>query len=224
MNNLVKAHSPKRHIQSFKYAFAGILHALLTEANFRIHVVATVVVVSLGVYFRITNLEWSIIIIVTAMVLTAEMVNTVVEVIMNHMFKEYSEVAKISKDLGAGFVLISAIAAICIFTFIFGERLRSLYYAIDTASMHIDEKSLYEIRHENKNIRPKNSTSKLYPDSSGSTCESSEECIVSGCNSEICGHKISEKLSSICVIPEEPLPLELGYECSCVEHKCQWSK
>ncbi|MCA9750392.1 MAG: diacylglycerol kinase family protein, partial [Romboutsia sp.] len=51
MKDLIKQHSPKKHAKSFKYAFEGILHALLNEPNFRIHIVATAVVITLGLHF-----------------------------------------------------------------------------------------------------------------------------------------------------------------------------
>lgn len=238
MHNMIQAHSPKKHIKSFKYAFAGVLHALLNEANFRIHIIATVVVVSLGFFFEISNIEWAIVVLITAMVLTAEMVNTVIEVLMDHMFKEYHAVAKITKDLGAGFVLISATAALVIFTLIFGERLKGLYYVVDPVHLNIDSEKLYEIRHENQAVRPKETIvidvnkgettptleERFYGSSTRETCSTSTDCIVSGCNAEICGSASGEQMASICVFPEEPLPRDLGYECGCVEQKCQWTQ
>ena len=119
MIDMFKEHHPKRHAKSFKYAFEGIFHVLINEPNFRIHIFATAIGVVLGLYLNISPLEWAVITLITAMVLTAEMINTVVENLMDHMFADYSDVAKVIKDLGAGYVLVNAIAALLIFIFIF---------------------------------------------------------------------------------------------------------
>jgi eight-cysteine-cluster-containing protein len=63
-----------------------------------------------------------------------------------------------------------------------------------------------------------------YGSSSFTNCESSEECFVSGCNGEVCGGVDDEGFASICVVPDMPLPKDLGYSCGCFESKCQWSK
>ena len=63
-----------------------------------------------------------------------------------------------------------------------------------------------------------------YGSSSFTTCEFSEECLVSGCNGEVCGGVDDEGFASICVVPDMPLPKDLGYSCGCFESKCQWSK
>jgi eight-cysteine-cluster-containing protein len=56
------------------------------------------------------------------------------------------------------------------------------------------------------------------------SCEIDADCYISGCNSEICQSKNEEPLVSICVIPDEPTPKQLDYECKCLENKCQWVK
>ena len=55
------------------------------------------------------------------------------------------------------------------------------------------------------------------------SCLSDNDCIVSGCNSEICQSKFEEPLVSICVY-DPPYPDELGYECKCMDQKCTWKK
>jgi len=55
-------------------------------------------------------------------------------------------------------------------------------------------------------------------------CTADDDCLVSGCNGEICQSKNEESLSSICVVPDKPLPKQLGYQCRCLVKKCQWVK
>ena len=62
------------------------------------------------------------------------------------------------------------------------------------------------------------STSTLGP------CERSEDCMVSGCNYEICQSKEEEPKTSICVGQNTPSPKEAGYSCQCQNNQCQWSE
>lgn len=112
-----------KHLNSFKYAFSGLFHALLNEANFRVHILFTIITIWLGFYFEITRIEWALVVISSVLLLSAEMINTTVEAIMDHMFPEYHEVAKVVKDLAAGFVLTVAVGTLLVFVILFGERL-----------------------------------------------------------------------------------------------------
>lgn len=123
MKKILKSHHPIRHVNSFKYAFKGIFHALLNEANFRVQVVVAITSIVLGIYFKITNVEWGLLIVSMGFLLSAEMVNTVVEEFIDHLINEHNEGARIIKDLSAGFVLVTAITATSIFVLIFGQRL-----------------------------------------------------------------------------------------------------
>ena len=119
--SIIKSHHPAKHIKSFKYAFSGIWHALLNEANFRVQVVFTIIVVGLGFYFQISVSEWSVLILASASLLSAEVINTSIENFIDFIFPEKSPVIKIVKDLSAGYVLINAIAMALISTIIFGK-------------------------------------------------------------------------------------------------------
>ena len=116
---ILKAHHPIRHAKSFKYAFRGLYHALTNEANFRVQVIFTIIVVLAGFYFRITTTEWALLVLSTGFLLSAEMVNTVVEEFIDHLIQDYHEGAKVIKDLAAGFVLTAAITTIVITGLIF---------------------------------------------------------------------------------------------------------
>lgn len=126
MKKILNSHHPVRHVKSFKYAFKGIFHALLNEANFRVQVITAIVSVILGVYFNITNVEWGLLIVSMGFLLSAEMVNTVVEEFIDHLISSHNEGARIIKDLSAGFVLVTAITVASIFVLIFGQHLLNL--------------------------------------------------------------------------------------------------
>lgn len=122
MNEMLKSHHPIRHAKSFKYAFEGIFHALLHEANFRIQVFIVLVSTFLGFYYRISNTEWGLLVICMGFLLVAEMVNTVVEEFMDHLITEYNEGVKIIKDMSAGFVLITSGVVLFILYLLFWHR------------------------------------------------------------------------------------------------------
>lgn len=122
MIQIFKSHHPVRHFKSFKHAFHGIFHALLNEANFRVQVVIVILVVFFGKFFQISNVEWAIITLSMGLLLASEIVNTTVEEIMDHFVKHDNNVAKVVKDLAAGFVLINALGSLIIFYLIFGNK------------------------------------------------------------------------------------------------------
>lgn len=122
MKKLIKAHHPKRHARSFKYAFSGLLHTLINEPNFRVQLVIVAATVYFGIKHSINNIEWGLLIIANGLLLSAEMINTVVENFIDVLIDKHNEGAKIIKDVSAGFVLISAITLLLIFLLIFGEN------------------------------------------------------------------------------------------------------
>jgi diacylglycerol kinase len=121
MKEILKSNHPIRRAESFKYAFEGLFHALLNEANFRIQIVIVLLAVAGGFYFKITNTEWGLLVLSMGFLLAAEIINTVVEEFIDHIIKEETQVAKIIKDLGAGFVLVASFTAGFILLLIFGN-------------------------------------------------------------------------------------------------------
>jgi len=65
-------------------------------------------------------------------------------------------------------------------------------------------------------------TEEHHGSSSLGRCRRDTDCIVSGCNSEICQSSSEEPMVSICVY-NPPYPDDLGYECKCVDRKCMWA-
>jgi diacylglycerol kinase len=107
------------HKISFKHAFDGFLYAIRTQPNFRFDLLATIIVVILGVYFSISSIEWLVLVFAINMVLVAEMINTAIESMVDLITLEKRADAKIAKDVSAGMVLISAILAVFVALIIF---------------------------------------------------------------------------------------------------------
>jgi len=117
-----------KRIKSFSYAFKGLYDLVKSEPNARIHLVATIAAVSAGIFFRISNVEWCIILIVIALVWAAEAINTVIEKLVDHLFPEYHETARIVKDIAAGAVLVCAIVALICGLIVFLPKLVSIVF------------------------------------------------------------------------------------------------
>lgn len=105
--------------RSFGYAFSGIWTGIRKERNMKIHSAALMLVVIAGTVFKISVTEWCVCIILCALVMALELVNTAVEAVVDLVTEEQRPLAKIAKDTAAGAVLIAAIASVVIGLLIF---------------------------------------------------------------------------------------------------------
>lgn len=115
---MVRSYISKRK-DSFGYAFRGIASFIKNEHHAKIHVIATIVVVAAGCWYKITKTEWLFVILSIAGVISIEMVNTAVEKTMDHLSPDLHPSVKFIKDVAAGAVLVAAIAAAIIGAVIF---------------------------------------------------------------------------------------------------------
>lgn len=110
-------------MNSFKHAFRGIFHAVTNEANFRIQIAIASVGVIAGIYYKISYFEWIAIVLVSGMLLSAELINTAIEEFIDHLIHEHHEGARIIKDLSAGYVLTVSICALAVFLLVFVPKI-----------------------------------------------------------------------------------------------------
>ena len=109
----------KKRIAAFSYAFKGVYLLVRNEAHALIHLVAAVGVIVAGFLFRINALEWCVIVICIGMVFSAEGFNTALEKLADKVTTEKSPLIGAAKDIAAGAVLFSAVAAIVVGCIIF---------------------------------------------------------------------------------------------------------
>jgi diacylglycerol kinase len=103
-----------RLTRSFSFAWQGLKYCFSREPNFRIHVFISGITVLMAIFFQVSGIEWMVIALCTAMVLSLEMINTAIEKICNIVHKEQHPGIKMIKDLAAGAVLLGAfLAAVC---------------------------------------------------------------------------------------------------------------
>ena len=109
----------KKLTNSFKYAFHGIIETMKREQNMVLHLIITILVIFMGLFFRISRVEWLILIFTIASVLSMEVLNTAIEALTDLACPNKNELARAAKDCAAGAVLVFAIAAVIIGLVIF---------------------------------------------------------------------------------------------------------
>jgi len=111
--------SLKKRAASFQYAFQGLIDLFKTQPNARIHLLATMLVVSAGFYFQISRTEWMAVSLCIALVISLEAANTALEYLTNLVSPAYHPLAGKAKDAAAAAVLVAAISAVTVGTMIF---------------------------------------------------------------------------------------------------------
>jgi diacylglycerol kinase (ATP) len=111
---------------SFNYAIEGIVYALRTQRNMRLHVIAAAVVLSAAVLLDVTRLEMVALLFAIGFVLFTELVNTAVESTVDLAVDRFDPRAKVAKDVAAGGVLISSLVAVAVGYVIFFDRARDI--------------------------------------------------------------------------------------------------
>lgn len=122
MNNTkpFKIHS---RIKSIGFATEGIITFLKTQHNAWIHCVATIFVIFFGFVLKVNSTEWCLLIIAITLVMLTEMLNTAIEFLTDKVSPDFHPLAKQVKDVAAGAVLFSALAALAIGAIIFLPKL-----------------------------------------------------------------------------------------------------
>lgn len=110
----IKKRGLGRFIRSFGFSIDGLKYAYKYEQSMLIHVIATILVLCANFFFHVTGIEWLITILAIGMVLSAELINTAIEAVVDLVTLEIHPLAKIAKDCGsaATFVLACMAAAI----------------------------------------------------------------------------------------------------------------
>lgn len=110
-------------IAAFGHAFRGWGYVLKTQHNAWIHSVVAFTVIAIGLWLGLPPRDWAVLVLAIAMVFTAEFINTSIEAVVDLASPVHHPLAKVGKDVGAGAVLISALAAILIGLLILGPPL-----------------------------------------------------------------------------------------------------
>lgn len=110
-------------LRSVRHALAGIATMLRTQANARVHLVATAVVVAAGIWLDLAAGDWCWLVLAFMAVWTAEALNTALELLCDVASPEFHPLVKDAKDVAAGAVLLGAAGAVVIGILVLGPPL-----------------------------------------------------------------------------------------------------
>jgi diacylglycerol kinase (ATP) len=110
-------------LESFNFAFEGIIHVLRTQRNMRIHFAIAVAVLVAAVALGVSRIELIALMLSIAFVLISEMINTAIEGAVDVSTTSFDPNAKLAKDIAAGAVLIATINAVAVGYLVFSDQL-----------------------------------------------------------------------------------------------------
>jgi diacylglycerol kinase len=114
--------------QSFAHAWRGIGIVFKTQPNARIQLFIFNIVVWVGLWLKISTVEWLILIMTSGLVIALETINTAFEIDIDLTSPEYHPYAKDTKDVAAGAVLIATLVALSAACIIFIPKLAPYVY------------------------------------------------------------------------------------------------
>lgn len=113
----------KDRIRSFGYAWEGVVYLVKSQHNAWIHLLVTVLAIIVGFWLGISRSDWALLVLAMMGVWMGEAVNTAVEAIVDMVQPDFHPLAKIAKDVAAGGVLLSAVAAAIVGFLVLGPPL-----------------------------------------------------------------------------------------------------
>ena len=109
----------KKYVKSMAYAVAGISFAFRSQFNMRFHVYAAAIVIITSAVLKISPVEWCIILLCIGSVISAELINTSIEINVDLSTPERNRNAGHAKDVAAAAVLVICIVSAIIGSIVF---------------------------------------------------------------------------------------------------------
>lgn len=110
-------------LQSFNYAFQGLVAAVRHQRNMRVHIVLAFVVLLVSIFLNLSRLQLVMIFIAVAFVFITELINSAIEAVVDMITDGFDPRAKRAKDMAAGAVLVAAINALIVAYLVLADRL-----------------------------------------------------------------------------------------------------
>lgn len=120
----------EKYKNPFIYALKGWKQAIKTEKNLKFDCIMIVIVILLGIIFKINLNEWIICLLLIGVVISAELMNTAIETVVDMYTREKNKMAEKAKDISAGAVLFMALISAIIGCIIFIPKIISLIKGI----------------------------------------------------------------------------------------------
>jgi diacylglycerol kinase (ATP) len=113
---------PKQIWNAFKWSMKGLRAGWRHEASFRLEACLAVVLIPLGLWLGHGPLEKIALVLPAVLVLSAELLNSAVEAVVDKVSPEFHELAGRAKDMGSAAVFLLLVMTVLSWTLILGER------------------------------------------------------------------------------------------------------
>jgi len=109
---------PKQIYRALKWSLAGLKAAWTFEASFRLEVYLSVIFFPLGLWLGRGGVEKAVLVGSLLLVLSAEILNSAIEVVVDKTTPEFHELAGRAKDMGSAAVFVLMINVIVCWTLV----------------------------------------------------------------------------------------------------------
>ena len=109
--------------KSFKYASDGLREAYKNEQTVWIYIPVALLVIAASIFFKLSIIEWAIVILILGIIYGLELINTAIECTVDLATKEYDPLAKRAKDTVSAAVLVFAITSVIVGLLIFVPKI-----------------------------------------------------------------------------------------------------
>jgi undecaprenol kinase len=107
-------HKNQSLLRRFRFAFQGLAATWRSEANFRIQLITLLAVVIVLALVKVEPIWWALVLLTSGAVLAAELFNTALEHLADHLHPDTHAQIQIVKDCAAAAVLVTAGAAVVV--------------------------------------------------------------------------------------------------------------
>ena len=117
---------PHSFVNKFRCAFRGIAVGSRRQSSFLVHLVAAAAVIGVSVWLKVTAVEWCLLALCIALVLTLELFNSSIESLAKAIDRQHNENLRDALDIASGAVLVGAIGTAVVGAVILLPRLLQL--------------------------------------------------------------------------------------------------
>lgn len=119
--------SIRQFVRSFKYALSGLYIVWREEQNFRVQIVAALLVFILALLLKIKHYEFLVLVMISVFVLVLEVLNSILERIVDAMRPRINIFVEAIKDMMAAAVLLASLFSVIIGLIIFLPYIKNLF-------------------------------------------------------------------------------------------------
>lgn len=117
----------KERVKAVGFSLKGIWILIKTESSFQIQISVAILATIAGFYFKISFVEWMVQLLIIALILVAEALNTGIEKIADFIHPDYHDKIGVIKDISAGAAGIAALISLFIAGLIYIPKIALLF-------------------------------------------------------------------------------------------------